>query len=73
MPNERNVSCGIASSIFNGNLTGDAQLVLNRDDKLFTFKSYEYGSERYTGDIVKTYQKGQIVNTTVHVRKFLWN
>ncbi len=68
IPNSRGNLCGIASSVFNGQVTTQT-IVAVEPTRNFTYFSYEYGSGRYSGEIVKTYKQGQIVDATVFVKK----
>jgi len=70
IPNSRGNLCGIASSVFNGQVTTQT-IVAVEPTRNFTYFSYEYGSGRYSGEIVKTYKQGQIVDATVFVKKIL--
>ncbi len=66
-PNIRNVTCGVAGPIYSGRIAGGTLVQLDGKDKLVMMDTVEYGSEKYRGDIVKVYQKGQMVDVALWV------
>lgn len=67
LENIRNVTCGIAGPIYNGNIKGVTKIYLPAFKKVDNLYSVEYGSEMYRGTIVETFKSGQIVDAKVHI------
>jgi hypothetical protein len=67
IPNVRMVNCGVAGPVYSGRIAGGTSILLEGRDKNTTMYSVEYGSEKYLGDIVKVYKKGQMVDVAIWV------
>ena len=61
--NDRNATCGIAGTIYNGKIRGSSTMYFEK--KLRDVYSYEFGSERYVGTIVETFKKGAVINPKI--------
>ncbi len=66
-PNYRNVSCGVAGPIYNGNIYKTHYITWGNkpNQALNPVNSMEYGSPLYNGKITKVYKKGELI--TVHI------
>ena len=65
------VNCGVAGPVYSGKIAGGTSVWIEGRGKNDTMYSVEYGSEKYIGDIVKTYKKGQMVETKIWVIKII--
>ncbi len=65
--NTRNVTCGVCGPIYNGDPRAYT-LILKRDDQInANVTSFERSSSVYTGKIVKTYKKGELITIKLRV------
>ena len=63
--NDRNATCGIAGTIYNGKIRGSSTLYFEK--KLRDVYSYEFGSERYVGTIVEAFKKGEVIYPQIEI------
>jgi hypothetical protein len=69
--NTRNVTCGVCGPIYNGDPRAYT-LILKRDDQInANVTSFERSSSVYTGKIVRTYKKGELITIKLRVCLFL--
>ncbi len=65
------VNCGVAGPIYSGNIVRGTSVLLEGRNKNTTMYFVEYGSEKYLGDIVKVYKKGQMVDVALYVNMII--
>jgi len=71
IPNVRMVNCGVAGPVYSGKIAGGTPVLLEGRNKTTMMYSVEYGSEKYLGDIVKVYKKGQMVDVAIWVNMLI--
>ncbi len=67
IPNFRGVECGVAGPIYGGSIHGGVSFYQPQHERNATGYSVEYGSEKYLGQVVKTYKKGETISVVLFI------
>jgi len=65
--NTRNVTCGVCGPIYNGDPRGYTMIFKRNDEIDANMTSFEWSSSVYTGKILKTYKKGELITIKLRV------